>query len=188
MNPGFAIMFGLSLAMDALAVSIGMVICSSLTVSATSVVRVAGTFGLFQALMPLAGWGLAERSISVINGFDHWIAFGLLVLVGGRMIFEGTRNGEECVFTNDTSRGMPLVLLALGTSIDALAAGVGFIPLGLEPFFTSSVIGFVTFIVVAAGMLLAGRIGRRSGERTAIIGGLILIILGLKILFTHLNG
>ncbi len=188
MNPGMAVMFGLSLAMDALAVSIAMVLCTSLTVSAAPVIRVAGTFGLFQAIMPLAGWGLAESSMSVIGGFDHWIAFGLLVLVGGRMIHEGIRNGEECLFNNDPSRGLPLLLLALGTSIDALAAGVGFIPLGMDPFFTSSMIGLVTFIVVACGMTLAARIGRRVGERAAVFGGLVLIAIGLKILFTHLNG
>ncbi|MDO9508429.1 MAG: manganese efflux pump MntP family protein [Thermovirgaceae bacterium] len=181
-------MFGLSLSMDTLAISLAMVVCSSLPVTPASITRVAGIFGLFQAFMPMAGWGLAETAISVTGGVDHWIAFGLLALVGGRMIYEGLQNSAECIFANDPSRGLPLIILALGTSIDALAVGVSFVPLGAAPFFTSSVIGIVTFIIVASGMLLANRIGRRSGKRMEVLGGVILIAIGVKILFSHLAG
>jgi putative Mn2+ efflux pump MntP len=188
MSLGIALMFGVSLAMDALAVSIAMVVCSSSPVTFCSIGRVAGIFGLFQALMPLAGWGLAEASISVIGSVDHWIAFGLLVFVGGRMICEGLHYSSDCIFTNDPFRWFPLMILALGTSIDALAVGVSYVALGLSPLFTSAVVGVVTFFIVAAGMLLANRIGRRSGERMAVLGGAILIAIGVKILFSHLAG
>lgn len=188
MNPGIALMFGISLSMDALAVSITMVICSSLPVNPYSIGKVAGIFGLFQALMPIVGWGLAEASISVIGTVDHWIAFGLLLFVGGRMIWEGLHKSADCIFTNDPFRWFPLMILALGTSIDALAVGFSYVALGASPLFTSAVIGIVTFVIVAAGMLLANRIGIRSGERMAVLGGVILIAIGVKILLSHLAG
>lgn len=188
MSLGIAVMFGISLAMDALAVSIAMVVCSSFPVGFSSIGRVAGVFGLFQAIMPLAGWSLAEASISVIGNVDHWVAFGLLVFVGGRMIWEGLHKSADCIFTNDPFRWLPLMILALGTSIDALAVGVSYVALGVSPLFTSVVVGIVTFVIVAAGMVLANRIGRRSGERMAVIGGGILIAIGVKILFSHLAG
>ncbi|GAB6281132.1 MAG: manganese efflux pump MntP family protein [Thermovirga sp.] len=188
MSFGIAVMFGISLAMDALAVSIAMVVCSSLPVTPSSIGRVAGIFGLFQALMPMAGWGLAKAAISLIGSVDHWIAFVLLVFVGGRMIYEGLHDSAECIFTNGSFRWLPLIVLALGTSIDALAVGVSYVALGASPLFTSAVIGIVTFLIVSAGMLLANRIGRRSGNRMAVFGGIILITIGVKILFSHLAG
>ena len=187
-EPTVSVFLGFSLAMDALAVSVAMVVCTPLHFSAGPVIRVSGTFGLFQALMPLAGWALAVRALPIMGGLDHWIAFGLLSFVGGRMIFEATRKEEECLFAGDPSRGLPLLLLSIGTSLDALAAGVSFGPLGLDPVFTSAVIGLVTFCTVAAGMNLANRIGRRGGEKAAMIGGVILIGFGLKILLSHLTG
>lgn len=186
MDSGLAVMFGLSLSMDALAISIAMVLCTSLVVTPAALLRVAGSFGLFQALMPIAGWAVAESSFSIIGEVDHWIAFGLLLFVGGRMIWESLRNGAECIFANDPSRGLPLLLLALGTSIDALAAGVSYVALDLPPLFTSFVIGGVTFFIVSAGMLLAGRIGNKAGEKMTLFGGLVLIGIGVKILLSHL--
>ncbi|MDT8284275.1 MAG: manganese efflux pump MntP family protein [Thermovirgaceae bacterium] len=187
-KPGLAIMLGFSLSMDALAIAIAMVICTSLVVTPASVTRVAGAFGLSQALMPIAGWGLAGSSAAIIGAWDHWVAFALLAFVGGRMIHEGLRDSTECIFTKEPSRGLPLLVLALGTSIDALAVGVSYIALEVSPFSTSAVIGIVTFIIVIAGMLLAKTIGKRSGERMTAIGGIILIAIGVKILFTHLGG
>jgi putative Mn2+ efflux pump MntP len=177
---------GLSLAMDALTVSIAMVICTPFHLTAARVIRVSGTFGLFQALMPLLGWVVAGWALPMPNGAGQWIAFGLLAFVGGKMVLEGLKQKEECLFTGaDPSRGLSLIFLAIGTSLDALVAGVGFVPLGLAPFFTSSVIGFLTFSIVAVGMSLANRIGRRAGAKGAVIGGLILIAIGVKILFSH---
>jgi manganese efflux pump family protein len=186
-KPVIAVMLGFSLAMDALAVSMAMVLCARVAVRVSSVTRVAGAFGLFQALMPMAGWVLAERSMSVIGEIDHWVAFALLAFVGGKMVFDGLRNGEECPFRNDPSRGVPLLMLSLGTSIDAMAVGVSFDPLGLAPFFTSAVIGIVTLGIVSAGMILANRIGKSFGERMTVAGGLMLIAIGVRILVTHLG-
>lgn len=183
-EPAVPAFLGFGLAMDALAVSIAIVVCAPFHLSAAPVIRVSGTFGLFQAFMPLVGWLLAEKALSLPNGADRWVAFGLLLLVGGKMISEGVKPREGCLFTGDPTRGLPLILLAIGTSLDALAAGVGFTPLGLAPLFTSSVIGVLTFAIVAVGMSLANRIGRRAGGRAAVMGGLILIAIGMKILFS----
>jgi len=185
---GLAVMLGFSLSMDALAIAIAMVICTSLAVTPASVTRVAGAFGLSQALMPMAGWGIAGSSAVIIGAWDHWVAFALLAFVGGRMIHEGLRDSPECIFTNEPSRGLPLLVLALGTSIDALAVGASYLALEVPPVFTSAVIGIVTFIIVTAGMLLAKAIGRRSGERMTVLGGIILIAIGIRILFSHLVG
>jgi putative Mn2+ efflux pump MntP len=106
-EPAVSVFLGFSLAMDALAVSVAMVVCSSLHFSAGPVIRVSGVFGLFQALMPVAGWAFAGRALSIVGGVDHWIAFGLLSFVGGRMILEATRKREECLFPKDPSRGLP---------------------------------------------------------------------------------
>lgn len=185
-EPFVSAFLGLSLAMDALAVSIAMVICTPFHLSAAPVIRVSGTFGLFQALMPLLGWVAVGKVLSMPNGASQWIAFGLLAFVGGKMVLEGLKQREECFFTAaDPTKGLPLILLAIGTSLDALVAGVGFAPLGLAPFFTSSVIGILTFGIVAVGMSLANRIGRRAGGKATVIGGLILIAIGIKILFPH---
>ena len=184
MEPAVSAFLGFGLAMDAVAVSIAIVVCAPFHLSAAPVMRVSGTFGLFQALMPLAGWVFAGKALSMPNGAGPWIAFSLLVFVGGKMIYEGVKPREGCLFTGDPTRGLPLILLAIGTSLDALAAGVGFAPLGLAPLFTSTVIGVLTFAIVAVGMSLANRIGRRAGGRAAVMGGLILIAVGVKILFS----
>jgi len=179
-------MLGGSLAMDALAVSAAMVLCGRVVPTASSVTRVAGAFGLFQAMMPMAGWALVESSMSFIGEIDHWIGFGLLVFVGCKMIFDGMKDGEGCHFSNDPSRGLPLLALSVGTSIDAMAVGVSYAPLVLAPLFTSIVIGSVTFGIVTAGMLLARRTGKGAGGKAALLGGLVLIGIGVKILLSHL--
>ncbi|MEA3508806.1 MAG: manganese efflux pump, partial [Synergistota bacterium] len=123
MNWTLAPVLGFSLAMDVFAVSIAIVLCMG-TVGAWAMIRVAGVFGFFQGAMPLVGWLLAYRFASVISSFDHWVAFVLLVAVGAKTIYEGVKNGEDCNFASDPTRGWLLVVLAVGTSLDALAVGV----------------------------------------------------------------
>jgi len=172
------------LAMDALAVAIGTgLVLKRLTVR--HVFRLAFHFGLFQSLMPILGW-LAGRTIDAyIRGYDHWIAFGLLTFVGGKMLWEARRK-EEDVQPGDPTRGWMLVLLSLATSIDALAVGLSMAFLQVSIWLPSIVIGLVACAFTAGGILFGSRIGRRFGRWPEAIGGLALLGIGAKILAGHL--
>lgn len=142
--------------------------------------RLSWHFGVFQALMPLVGALAGSLLGSFVEPWSHWIAFGLLALVGGRMI-HGSLKGTEHRFARDLTRGLSLVGLSIAVSLDALAAGV---TLGLGggsialPVLT---IGAVAAVLTAIGMLITGRIGKRFGKRCELIAGLVLIGLGVKI-------
>jgi len=186
MNPLFPVFLGLSLSMDAFAVSVAMPFCvPSLTMR--QICRVAGAFGFFQALMPLLGWGLGNLASRVIAPFDHWMAFALLGFIGGKMVLEGLRKEEECNNRSDPTSGWPLLTLAVGTSIDALAVGFSFVALKLNVWSTVSVIGATTFVCCWIGMVGGRQIGRFLGRRMEVAGGLVLIGIGLKILVEHLS-
>ena len=176
-----AIAVGLS--MDALAVSV----CKGLSVRRVQV-RHALTcgeyFGGFQALMPLVGWLLGVRFQAMIANVDHWIAFVLLVLIGGNMIKE-SREEDACVDGSFTFRAM--MPLALATSIDALAVGVTFAFLGVEILPAVCVIGMTTLVLSTAGVWLGARFGARWRDRAELAGGIILILMGSKILVEHLG-
>jgi putative Mn2+ efflux pump MntP len=179
----FLIAVGLS--MDAVAVAVA----SSLAARARDfrpAFRMALAFGLFQALMPLLGW-LAGMSLrSLISGLDHWVAFGLLVFVGGKMLVESFRSGSAAGSAG-AMRLPTLLLLALATSIDALAVGLSLSFLHTRIVGPALLIGAVTFVLSLAGGLLGARLGTRFGRRIEALGGLILIGIGIKILVEHLN-
>jgi len=144
-------------------------------------------FGLFQALMPIIGW-FAERYIHQwISSYDHWIAFGLLVLVGGRMILEALKEEEEKEFIRDPTRGGTLVMLSIATSIDALAVGFSLAMLNVSIWFPALIIGVVAALLTVAGMVIGRRIGDIWGSRVEIGGGIVLCLIGLKILVEHLT-
>lgn len=186
MTPLFSVFLGLSLSMDAFAVSVAMPFCvPSLTM--VQICRVAGAFGFFQALMPLLGWGLGNLASTFVAPFDHWVAFALLGFIGGKMVLEGIRKQEDCDRRSDPTSGWPLLTLAIGTSIDALAVGFSFVALKLNVWSTISIIGATTFICCWIGMVGGRQIGRFFGKRMEIVGGLVLIAIGLKILFEHLS-
>jgi putative Mn2+ efflux pump MntP len=174
------------LAMDALAVAVGTgLVLKRLTIR--HVFRLAFHFGLFQFLMPVLGW-LAGRTIDLyIRGYDHWIAFGLLTFVGGKMLWEARRT-EEQDRPGDPTRGWMLVLLSLATSIDALAVGLSMAFLQVSIWLPSIVIGLVACAFTAAGILLGSRIGRAFGRWPEAIGGLVLIGIGIRILAAHVAG
>ncbi len=186
----FAIALGL--AMDAFAVSIS----AGLTVARVTprhIFRVAFHFGLFQFMMPIIGWSVGRYFASVVSEYDHWIAFVLLALVGGKMIRDAVRrdkytdeNGQKS--TNDPTRGWSLVALSIATSIDALAVGVSMALLQVNIWWASVIIGLVAATLSAAGILLGRYCSATAGNRTRHLtdyaGGLILIFIGLKILFT----
>ena len=176
----------LALAMDAFAVALGTgAVLSRLT--GRHLFRLGFHFGLFQALMPVIGWLAGLTIIQWVEAWDHWIAFSLLAIIGGRMIYEAFSD-EEKTDDRDPTKGLSLVLLSIATSIDALAVGFSLSVIGVSIWMPALVIGLVAGVLTIVGMLLGGRIGDRWGTRVEIFGGLVLIAIGIKILIEHLSG
>ena len=176
----------LALAMDAFAVALGTgAVLSRLT--GRHLFRLGFHFGLFQALMPVIGWLAGLTIMQWGEAWDHWIAFSLLAIIGGRMIYEAFSD-EEKTDDRDPTKGLSLVLLSIATSIDALAVGFSLSVIGVSIWMPALVIGLVAGVLTIAGMLLGGRIGDRWGSRVEILGGLVLIAIGAKILIEHLSG
>ena len=175
----------LGLAMDATAVAIATSIFLG-RVDGRQVFRFAFHFGLFQAGMPVIGW-LAGRGLrEYIESWDHWVAFVLLALVGGKAIVDAARAGEnENAHASDPTRGLSLVVLSVATSVDALAVGLSLAMLDVVIWYPAAVIGVVTAALTVCGMLLGGRVGQRFGRRIRILGGVILLGIGIKILIEH---
>ena len=179
----FIIAVGLS--MDALAVAI----CKGLSMAKMSWKKgiiVGLWFGGFQALMPLIGYLLGAQFESKITAFDHWIAFILLGLIGGNMIREGVSGDEEK--TDDSVSIKSMLPLAIATSIDALAVGVTFAFLRVNIVYAVSFIGVITFLLSTVGVKVGNVFGARYKSKAEIAGGVILILMGLKILIEHLMG
>lgn len=179
-----------ALAMDAFAVALATGICLR-EARASHTLRMAGAFGLFQALMPIAGWLLGLSFREHIEAYDHWVAFALLAFVGGKMLWEGLSSGKEdpsCkAEEKDPTRGGQLLLLAVATSIDALAVGLSFAVLGVEIWMPALVIGVVCFVITALGVKL-GCLTRHVGPMSSyaeLLGGTALIAIGLRILYEH---
>jgi len=148
--------------------------------------RLAFHFGLFQFFMPILGWLAGTSLVSLVEDLDHWVALGLLVFVGGRMIRSGLRDGEEEV-GNDPSRGWSLVMLALATSIDALAVGLSLAVLRVGIWYPSAVIGVVAGSLSFLALEVGSRVSRNFGRRMEIAGGLVLIAIGLRIVVEHIG-
>ena len=148
--------------------------------------RLAFHFGLFQTMMPVLGW-IAGRSLHQwISLYYHWIAFGLLSLVGGKMIFEALKTDDKKAIARDPSRGWTLVMLSGATSIDTLAVGFSLALLGGDIWFPAIMIGITTSILTIVGMFLGRKIGGLWGQRIEVMGGVILCVIGIKILVEHL--
>jgi putative Mn2+ efflux pump MntP len=183
---GLAILgLAVGLAMDAFAVAIaaGLVLGRP---GPGHVLRLAFHFGLFQFLMPVVGW-LAGRTVEAyIREVDHWIAFGLLAFVGGKMLWEARRH-ERTAVAGDPTRGWMLLVLSVATSIDALAVGLSMAFLDVSVWMPSVVIGVVAFAFTAAGVIVGSRVGRSLGRWPEVVGGLVLLAIGLKILVEHLG-
>lgn len=181
------ILFGiaLGLAMDAFSVAIGVSIALGGT-TRRQTFRLAWHFGLFQAVMPIIGWAAGTSVRPWIEQWDHWLAFALLSIVGGRMIYESLRgdNGEPT--RTDPTRGWSLVVLSIATSIDALAVGLSFAALGVMVWIPSAIIGLTAGVMTLLGTLGGRALGARFGSRMAVIGGIVLISIGVWILFEHL--
>lgn len=182
------VLLAIGLAADAFAVAIGQGAAARARVWQTAL-AVGLAFGGAQAVAPLLGWSLGVAFAGLIEAWDHWIAFGLLALIGAKMIWEGNRNdppGEESDPGKErTATGWTLFGLAVATSIDAAAAGITLPTLGAPILLSIAAIGLVTFALSFAGVWI-GRTGSRAlGSNAEIIGGLILIVIGAKVLIDH---
>jgi putative Mn2+ efflux pump MntP len=177
------IFIAVGLSMDSFAVSVASG-CVLREVRLRNAVKVGLFFGGFQALMPLLGWAGASRFSGLISDYDHWAAFFLLLLIGSKMIYEGFQM-KEPENRGDPLRLRILLLMAVATSIDALAVGAGFAFLNEPILIPAAVIGVTTFIFSAAGVLIGCRTGSRLQNRAEFAGGIILILIGAKILAEH---
>jgi putative Mn2+ efflux pump MntP len=186
MNIIEVLLISLSMSMDAFAVCLGAG-SSGKASGPRPTFRLAFHFGLFQFIMPVLGW-LAGTTLSrYIFSFDHWVAFGLLAFVGGRMIWAGFHpDGEER--KNDPSRGWTMILLSIAVSIDALAVGLSLGVVGVFVWYPAIVIGVVTGLMSLLGLWIGSGLGRRFGKVMEIIGGTVLIGIGVRILVGHLMG
>jgi len=180
------ILIGIGLAMDAFAVSVSC----GLTLQAPKrpkALKIALAFGSFQALMPVIGW-LAGKGLQVfIINWDHWLAFVLLAYIGTRMIFQAV-SAKECRDISDPTRFKNLMTLSFATSIDAFAVGITFALLQIGIATPVIIIGLITFAMSLTGTFIGKQIGNRFGKKVEILGGIILIGIGLKILLEHLLG
>ena len=181
------ILIAVSLAMDAFAVSI----CKGLNmtkISLKNTLVIGAFFGGFQALMPTVGWLLGSGFERYITRFDHWIAFGLLALIGANMIREALGKEEASDQNDDRLKIKELFGLAVATSIDALAVGITF---ALQPDvnigWTVLLIGLITFLLSVAGVFIGNRFGAKHHKLAELCGGVVLILIGLKILLEDLG-
>ena len=180
------ILIALSMAMDAFAVCLG-VGAAKQNNGSRAAFRLSFHFGFFQFLLPIIGWFAGLSVVRFIESYDHWVAFLLLTFVGGRMIRSGI-HGEEETHKNDPSRGWNMVLLSIAVSIDALAIGLSLAIMNLEIWYPAVVIGVVTGLMSLLGLRLGNRLGRRFGKRMEIIGGVVLIAIGVRIVLAHILG
>ncbi len=148
--------------------------------------RASLSFGLFQAIMLALGWLAGQALLDLIESFDHWLAFALLAFVGGKMVWESFRGkDEEKEEKTDFTKGLLLLTLSIATSIDSLAVGLGFAFLEVNIARASLTVGLMAFLITLIGILLGKKAGRLIGKRAELVGGIILIGIGLRILLTH---
>ncbi|MDH7514660.1 MAG: manganese efflux pump MntP family protein [Bacteroidota bacterium] len=174
-----------ALAMDAFAVALsaGAVLVRA---SARQTFRLSFHFGFFQFFMPIVGWAAGKEAVQFISSYDHWVAFAMLAVVGGKMVYESFER-ERPKAKGDMTRGTSLLILSLATSIDSLAVGLSFGLLRIPIILPSMLIGIVTAGMTFAGMRLGERFSRILGKRVELAGGIILIGIGVRILLEHLS-
>ena len=179
------LLIAVGLSMDAFSVSI----CKGLTTKKFSwrMALICGLwFGFFQALMPIIGYFLGAQFQEMIEAYDHWIAFGLLALIGANMIREALSKKEE-ESTNAALDFKTMFLLAIATSIDALAVGVSFACIQVKLWSSVLIIGLTTFVFSVLGVKIGNVFGSKYEKSAGVVGGIILILIGLKILLEHLG-
>ena len=178
------LLLSIGLAMDAFAVSV----CKGISMKKMNwkkAIVIGLYFGGFQALMPTIGYFLGTAFQSLITSIDHWIAFILLGIIGGGMIKEAFEDDKENV--NDDVGFKTMIILAIATSIDALAVGITFAFLNVNLILAVSLIGIITFIISVIGTKIGNRFGDKYERKAEMVGGIILIFLGIKILLEHIG-
>ncbi len=180
------LLIAFGLAADAFAVSVAEGIVISEKSASRHTLRVSAMFGGFQAVMPVLGWGAGSSLRALVGGFDHWVAFALLTLIGGKMILDAAL-GIETGRTAGGSRGFKLIGLGAATSIDAFAVGVTIAMLRVSIWAPAVVIGLVTAVLCAVGVQVGDRTGTRLGRGAEVVGGLVLVGLAAKVLLEHLT-
>ncbi len=179
------LLIALGLAADCFAVALSGSI-SMRTLAFFQVLRASLAFGIFQGLMPVLGWLAGRAIVELIEGYDHWVAFILLALVGSRMVWESLHSRDGRSKNADITKGFLLLTLSVATSIDALAVGLTFAFMKISIVAASSTIGTVTFVATVIGFLLGRKTGHLIGRRAEVIGGMVLIGIGIKILVEHI--
>lgn len=183
MTPVAIAVLSLSMSTDAFAAAVGRGALHRPNLAGA--VKAGLVFGCIEAITPVIGWGLGMVAAGLVERVDHWIAFGLLAAVGGKMIWEATRPLAE----DAPRRSGPwaLIAMAVGTSIDAAAVGVGLAFIGANIWVIAASIGVTTFLLTTIGMLIGRAVGQRFGKIAELLGGLALVALGLMILLEHLG-
>lgn len=178
------VMIALGLAMDAFAVSVS----SGITIKDLKPrhgTKIAVFFGGFQAIMPLLGWLLGIGFKDYIEKYDHWIAFVLLGFIGVKMLKESM--DDDCEYISDPLKNRVLLMLAIATSIDAMAVGVSFAFLKTSILSASLIIGVITYVICFAGVYIGNRFGCLFQKKAEIAGGIVLVLIGFKILAEHMG-
>ena len=186
------LLIGVGLSADAFAVAV----CKGLGMKKVNwghALVIALFFGGFQALMPLVGWAAGTQLSALIEPVDHWIAFGLLAFIGGKMLIDAVKgeDDDDCAACAEGEQKLDLkelLMLAIATSIDALAVGVTFAFLGVSIWGAVAVIGVTTFALSFVGVAVGNQFGARFEKPATIAGGVVLILIGCKILVEHLFG
>lgn len=179
------IIIGIGLAMDAFAISI----CKGLSIKEINLQKaivISSYFGIFQAGMPVMGYVLSKRFENFVTSIDHWIAFFLLFFIGLNMIKDAFEKKEDKNLENDDMGFKEMVMLSVATSIDALAVGITFAFLNVDIFSSTIIIGIITFIISLLGVFIGKRFGDIFEKKAEVLGGIILILIGIKILAQHL--
>ena len=180
------LLIGIGLSADAFAVAV----CKGLNmrkINYNHTLVIALFFGGFQALMPLIGYVLGSQFSQYIESVDHWIAFVLLGFIGGKMIFEARRNETEECCKCDRLDIKELFIMAVATSIDALAVGITFALVSVNIWASITLIGLTTFVLSAIGVIIGNKFGAKYKNKAELAGGIILVLIGIKILFEHLG-
>ena len=187
MSPLSILFIGLAMSTDAFAAAIGKGVAMGRP-KLHDALRTGLIFGVIEAITPLVGWLLGKAAARYIEAWDHWIAFGLLLVLGAHMIHNGIKDEPPQEDAPDNSRSLWLLALTgMATSIDAAAIGVGMAFLDVHIGVVAAVIGLCTFVMVTLGVMLGRVLGDLAGKRAEIIGGVILIVIGAGILYEHLH-
>ncbi len=187
MNFFLVLAVAFALAMDAFAVSVGISLRPE-GLTTRQAFRMAFHFGFFQFMMPLLGWQATQSILlDLIEPFDHWVAFGLLFIIASKMIFECFRMKKDNQKNRaDPTEGFSILMLSIATSIDALAVGMSLAALQVTILYPAVIIGIIAFLMTFLGTRIGPLLGRLVGRGAELLGGLILILIGIKIICEHL--